>query len=68
MFLEGVSFKHVSFEISLHIFHIPIGKETIKKAHFLINILVVVGAIGLETNFTLETNRKRVNEKLLKRT
>ena len=29
---------------------------------------VVVDAIGLETDFTLETNRKRVKEKLLKRT
>ena len=29
---------------------------------------VVVDAIGLETDFTLKTNRKRVKEKLLKRT
>ena len=29
---------------------------------------VVVDAIGLETDFTLETNRKRVKEKLLKTT
>ena len=35
---------------------------------FLVNIFVVVDAIGLETDFTLETNRKRVKEKLLKRT
>ena len=30
--------------------------------------VVVVDAIGLETDFTLETNRKRVKGKLLKRT
>ena len=35
---------------------------------FLVNIFVVVDDIGLETDFTLETNRKRVKEKLLKRT
>ena len=34
---------------------------------FLVNIFVVVDAIDLETDFTLETNRKRVKEKLLKR-
>ena len=35
---------------------------------FLVNIFVVVDAIGLETDFTLETNRKRMKEKLLKST
>ena len=35
---------------------------------FLVNIFVAVDAIGLETDFALETNRKRVKEKLLKRT
>ena len=29
---------------------------------------IVVDAIGLETDFTLETNRKRMKEKLLKST
>ena len=38
------------------------------KWNFLVKIFVVVDAIGLETDFTLETNRKRVKEKLLKRT
>ena len=38
------------------------------EVKFLVNIFVVVDAIGLETDFTLETNRKRVKEKLLKRT
>ena len=33
---------------------------------FLVNIFVVVDAIGLETDFTLETNRKRMKEKLFK--
>ena len=31
---------------------------------FLVNIFVVVDAIGLETDFTLETNRKRMKETL----
>ena len=35
---------------------------------FLVKFFVVVYAIGLETDFTLETNRKGVKEKLLKRT
>ena len=35
---------------------------------FLVNIFVVVDAIGLETDFTLETNRKRMKETLLKST
>ena len=35
---------------------------------FLVNIFVVVDAIGLETDFTLETKRKGAKEKLLKRT
>ena len=35
---------------------------------FLVNIFVVVDARGLETDFTLETNRKRMKEKLLKST
>ena len=35
---------------------------------FLVNIFVVVDAIGLETDFTLETNRKRMTEELLKST
>jgi len=34
----------------------------------LVNIFVVVDAIGLETDFTLETNRKRMKETLLKST
>ena len=33
-----------------------------------VDIFVVVDAIGLEMDFTLETNSKRVKEKLLKRT
>ena len=37
------------------------------KCNFLVDIFVVVDAIGLETDFTLETNSKRVKEKLLKR-
>ena len=35
---------------------------------FFVNIFVVVDAIGLETDITLETNRKRMKEKLLKGT
>ena len=38
------------------------------KRNFRSIFYVVVDAIGLETDFTLETNRKRVKEKLLKRT
>ena len=36
--------------------------------NFWLIFYVVVDAIGLEIDFTLETNRKRVKEKLLKRT
>ena len=53
------------------------GKERDKKKALFRSLLlrrnirsisyVVLDAIGLETDFTLETNRKRMKEKLLKR-
>ena len=38
-------------------------REGVKKRPV---IFVVVDAIGLQTDFTFETNRKRMKEKLLK--
>ena len=43
--------------------HSPVGKLNFRSIFY-----VVVDAIGLGTDFTLETNRKRVKEKLLKST
>ena len=40
----------------------PLGSP-IRKRKKNVEIFVVVDAIGLETDFTLETNRKRVKEK-----
>ena len=42
--------------------------NTVHCGHFRSVFYVVVDAIGLETDFTLETNRKGVKEKLLKST
>ena len=46
----------------------PPLRSHVGKWNLLVKIFVVVDVIGLEMDFTLETNRKRVKEKLLKRT
>ena len=47
---------------------VPPFVVTWKSEKNLVEIFVVVDARGLETGFTLGTNRKREKEKLLKRT